>query len=105
MEVSLLEMWNHMGAFAKIIAFGRTREEALGRLRRAVAQTTVIIEGGATNKSFLLDLLDQPEVELALAALRWGIPGTFLNATIRTFSIGLGKTRMPKLRDMGGTPG
>ena len=43
---------------AKIIAYGRTRDEALGRLRRAVAETTVIIEGGATNKSFLLDLLD-----------------------------------------------
>ena len=26
------------------------------------AETTVVIEGGATNKSFLLDLLDQPEV-------------------------------------------
>ena len=47
---------------AKIIAHGRTREEALARLRRAVAETTVVIEGGATNKSFILDLLDQPEV-------------------------------------------
>ena len=27
-----------------------------------MAETTVVIEGGATNKSFLLDLLDQPEV-------------------------------------------
>lgn len=56
---------------AKIIAFGRTREEALGRLRRAVAETTVIIEGGATNKSFLLDLLDQPEVIDASADTGW----------------------------------
>ncbi len=56
---------------AKIIAFGRTREEALGRLRRAVAQTTVIIEGGATNKSFLLDLLDQPEVIDGSADTGW----------------------------------
>ena len=47
---------------AKIIAYGRTREEALARLRRAVTETTVVIEGGATNKSFILDLLDQPEV-------------------------------------------
>ena len=47
---------------AKIIAYGRTRDEALGRLRRAIAETTVVIEGGATNKSFILDLLDQPEV-------------------------------------------
>ncbi|MFP5335470.1 MAG: carboxyl transferase domain-containing protein [Actinomycetes bacterium] len=47
---------------AKIIAYGRTRAEALARLRRAMAETTVVIEGGATNKSFILDLLDQPEV-------------------------------------------
>ena len=47
---------------AKIIAYGRTREEALARLRRAMASTTVVIEGGACNKSFVLDLLAQPEV-------------------------------------------
>ncbi len=47
---------------AKIIAYGRDREEALARLRRAMAETTVVIEGGTTNKSFILDLLDQPEV-------------------------------------------
>ncbi len=47
---------------AKIIAVGSTRGEALARLRRAMSETTVVIEGGATNKSFILDLLDQPEV-------------------------------------------
>ncbi|MFP5253645.1 MAG: carboxyl transferase domain-containing protein, partial [Actinomycetes bacterium] len=47
---------------AKIIAYGRTRDEALARLRRAMTETTVVIEGGATNKSFILDLLDQSEV-------------------------------------------
>ncbi len=47
---------------AKIIASGRTRTEALGRLRRALAETTVIIDGGATNKSFILELLSRPEV-------------------------------------------
>src|SRR6476620_11256422 len=47
---------------AKIIAYGRTREEALARLRRAKTETTVVIEGGACNKSFVLDLLAQPEV-------------------------------------------
>ncbi|MDO5712750.1 MAG: biotin/lipoyl-containing protein, partial [Micrococcales bacterium] len=56
---------------AKIIAHGRTREEALARLRRAVAETTVVIEGGATNKSFILDLLDQPEVIDGSAATGW----------------------------------
>ncbi|UOZ03542.1 biotin carboxylase N-terminal domain-containing protein [Amycolatopsis sp. WQ 127309] len=56
---------------AKIIAYGRNRDEALGRLRRAMAETTVIIEGGATNKSFVLDLLDQPEVIDASADTGW----------------------------------
>jgi acetyl/propionyl-CoA carboxylase alpha subunit/acetyl-CoA carboxylase carboxyltransferase component len=56
---------------AKIIAHGRTRDEALARLRRAVADTTVIIEGGASNKSFLLDLLAAPEVIAATADTGW----------------------------------
>ncbi|GII52058.1 fused acetyl/propionyl-CoA carboxylase subuit alpha/methylmalonyl-CoA decarboxylase subunit alpha [Planotetraspora thailandica] len=56
---------------AKIIAYGRDREQALGRLRRAMGETTVIIEGGATNKSFVLDLLDQPEVVDASADTGW----------------------------------
>jgi acetyl/propionyl-CoA carboxylase alpha subunit/acetyl-CoA carboxylase carboxyltransferase component len=56
---------------AKVIAYGRDRGEALGRLRRAMAQTTVIIEGGATNKSFVLDLLDQPEIIDASADTGW----------------------------------
>ncbi len=56
---------------AKIIAYGRDRDEALGRLRRACAQTMVIIDGGATNKSFLLDLLSQPEVIDASADTGW----------------------------------
>ena len=56
---------------AKIIASGRNRDEALGRLRRAVAETTVVIEGGATNKSFILDLLDQPEVIDGSADTGW----------------------------------
>ncbi|TMR20761.1 ATP-grasp domain-containing protein [Nonomuraea turkmeniaca] len=56
---------------AKIIAYGRDRAQALGRLRRAMAETTVIIEGGATNKSFVLDLLDQREVIDASADTGW----------------------------------
>ncbi|MFJ8831918.1 carboxyl transferase domain-containing protein [Micromonospora aurantiaca] len=56
---------------AKIIAYGRDRDEALGRLRRAMANTTVVIAGGATNKSFVLELLDQPEVIDASADTGW----------------------------------
>jgi acetyl/propionyl-CoA carboxylase alpha subunit/acetyl-CoA carboxylase carboxyltransferase component len=47
---------------AKVIAYGRDRDQALARLRRAMAETTVVIEGGVSNKSFVLDLLDQPEI-------------------------------------------
>src|SRR5262245_59979042 len=56
---------------AKIIAYGSDRDEALGRLRRALAETTVVIEGGAANKSFVLDLLDEPEVIGASADTGW----------------------------------
>ncbi|HEX5400936.1 MAG TPA: carboxyl transferase domain-containing protein, partial [Pseudonocardiaceae bacterium] len=56
---------------AKIIAYGSDRAQALARLRRALGETTVIIEGGATNKSFVLDLLDQPEVIDASADTGW----------------------------------
>ncbi len=56
---------------AKIIAYGRDRDQALARLRRAMAETTVVIEGGATNKSFVLDLLGQPEVIDASADTGW----------------------------------
>ena len=56
---------------AKIIACGRTREEALSRLRRAMRETTVLIEGGSTNKSFLLDLLEQPELIDGSADTGW----------------------------------
>ncbi|MBU3062894.1 ATP-grasp domain-containing protein [Nocardia sp. NEAU-G5] len=56
---------------AKIIAYGSNRNEALGRLRRAMSETRVVIEGGATNKSFVLDLLDQPEVIDGSADTGW----------------------------------
>jgi acetyl/propionyl-CoA carboxylase alpha subunit/acetyl-CoA carboxylase carboxyltransferase component len=56
---------------AKIIAYGRDRDEAMARLRRAMAETTVIIAGGATNKSFVLDLLHHPEVIDASADTGW----------------------------------
>ena len=56
---------------AKVIAYGRDRDEALARLRRALADTHVVIAGGATNKGFLLDLLDQPEVVDGRADTGW----------------------------------
>ncbi|WP_259139606.1 ATP-binding protein [Tsukamurella ocularis] len=56
---------------AKVIAYGSDRDQALGRLRRAMNETRVIIEGGATNKSFVLDLLNQPEVIDGSADTGW----------------------------------
>ncbi|NLV79831.1 MAG: ATP-grasp domain-containing protein [Rhodococcus sp.] len=56
---------------AKIIAWGRDRDEALARLRTALRETTVVLDGGTTTKSFLLDLLDRPEVVDADADTGW----------------------------------
>ena len=56
---------------AKIIAWGRDRNEALARARTALRETTVVIDGGTTNKSFLLDLLDRDEVVSATADTGW----------------------------------
>ncbi|MDQ1661869.1 MAG: hypothetical protein QOJ68_1849 [Blastococcus sp.] len=56
---------------AKIIAWGRNRPEALARLRVALRDTTVVIRGGTTTKSFLLALLDRPEVVAGTADTAW----------------------------------
>ena len=47
---------------AKVIAWGQDRPEALARLRCALRETTIVIRGGTTTKSFLLDLLARPEI-------------------------------------------
>jgi len=43
---------------AKLIAWGRDRGEALARLSRALAESAIVIRGGASNKAFLLELLE-----------------------------------------------
>ena len=50
---------------AQTLAWGPSRDEARVRLRRALDETTVVIDGGSTNKGFLLDVLDRPEVREA----------------------------------------
>jgi len=56
---------------AKVIAWGHDRAEARARLRRALGETTVVIRGGTTNKAFLLDILDRPEMVAGTADTGW----------------------------------
>ena len=56
---------------AKVIAWGRNRAEALGRLRRGLAQSVVVVAGGTTNKAFLLALLNRPEVTACSYDNQW----------------------------------
>jgi acetyl/propionyl-CoA carboxylase alpha subunit/acetyl-CoA carboxylase carboxyltransferase component len=56
---------------AKIIAHGRTREEAIARLRRAISDTMVVIEEGTTNQGFLLELLGRRELRVGEVDTGW----------------------------------
>ncbi len=56
---------------AKIITYGQTREEALARMQRALRESVIVIKGGASNKAFLLELLNCPEVLQATADIGW----------------------------------
>ncbi|MEU7818021.1 carboxyl transferase domain-containing protein [Pseudonocardia sp. NPDC049154] len=55
----------------KILAWGPDRATALTRLRRAVRQTEILVEGGATNRHFLQALLDLPDVESGDLHVGW----------------------------------
>ncbi len=46
---------------AKVIAIGRNREEARARLAAALADFDLVIEGGATNKGWLAEVIDHPD--------------------------------------------
>jgi acetyl/propionyl-CoA carboxylase alpha subunit/acetyl-CoA carboxylase carboxyltransferase component len=56
---------------AKIIGYGQTRQEALSRLQRALRESVIVINGGASNKSFLLELLNRPEVRSGNVDVGW----------------------------------
>ncbi|HET7209078.1 MAG TPA: carboxyl transferase domain-containing protein [Terriglobales bacterium] len=56
---------------AKIIGYGRTRQEALARLCRTLRDSVVVIKGGTSNKSFLLQLLNRAEVQQANVDTGW----------------------------------
>jgi acetyl/propionyl-CoA carboxylase alpha subunit/acetyl-CoA carboxylase carboxyltransferase component len=50
-------------ALARFIAWGHDRQEALARLNRALNESAIVIRGGMSNKIFLLDLLNRPELD------------------------------------------
>ena len=56
---------------AKIIAYGRDRKEALSRLQRALRESVVVIKGGSSNKTFLLELLGREEVQQSRVHIGW----------------------------------
>ena len=56
---------------AKVIAWGGDRDEARARLQRALTQTRVVVQGGTTNKAFLLDLLQRPEMRTGGVDTGW----------------------------------
>lgn len=55
----------------KLIAWGSDRDEALARLRRALADTVAVLDGGTTNQGFLLELLDRPETRRGWVDTGW----------------------------------
>ncbi len=56
---------------AVVTAWGPDRPVALGRLRRALVRTAVVIEGGACNRTLLLDLLHQDDFVRGAVDDRW----------------------------------
>lgn len=48
--------------FAKLISHGETRTAALAGLSQALEESAILVAGGATNRAFLLQLLEREEV-------------------------------------------
>jgi acetyl/propionyl-CoA carboxylase alpha subunit/acetyl-CoA carboxylase carboxyltransferase component len=56
---------------AKVIATGDTREEARTRLACALREFELVIAGGATNKGYLIDLIESPDYRAAQIDTGW----------------------------------
>jgi len=56
---------------AKVIAWGRDRDEALARLRRALARSAAVVEGGTTNRRFLMASLDNADIRAGHVDTTW----------------------------------
>lgn len=70
---------------AKVMAHGRTRDEAMARLRRALNETAVVVQGGTSNKSFLCELLSHQDV----------LRGRYDTAWLDTYTAQRGQTPRP----------
>ncbi len=58
-------------ALATVVAWGQDREEAVARLVRGLRQTRIVIDGGGTNKAFLLSVLTHPAFQLDRLDTGW----------------------------------
>jgi len=58
-------------AMARIIGYGHDRKEALSRLQRAVRECVVVVKNGTGNKSFLLELLNSPNLQRGKVHTGW----------------------------------
>lgn len=56
---------------ATLTAWGRSRQEALARLNRALTESAVIIRKGMSNKAYLLDLLQRQGLEAHQVENAW----------------------------------
>ena len=56
---------------AKVIGFGRTRDEALARLQRVLRESVVVVKGGTSTRAFLMELLSRPEVRNGAVDIGW----------------------------------
>jgi len=56
---------------AKVIAHGETREDARARLVCALRDFELVVEGGASNKGYLIDILETPAFRAGPVDTRW----------------------------------
>jgi acetyl/propionyl-CoA carboxylase alpha subunit/acetyl-CoA carboxylase carboxyltransferase component len=56
---------------ARVIGYGASRSEALARLRRALADTRIVLDGGATNSGFLAQLTEHPDLRAGCVDIGW----------------------------------
>jgi acetyl/propionyl-CoA carboxylase alpha subunit len=70
---------------AKIIAQGDNRHEAISRLKRALSEMRIRIKDGTTNRSFLLELLDNPKI------LQGGVHTGFVEELLKNRTLEINK--------------